>query len=328
MERLNGADTLRDCRGYRHFGFLTLPSYSMIAFANAIEVLRIANYVAGHQWYRWTVYTIDGRTAIPSNGVAIRATHAFVNSGDLPDVLIVCGGVGVRQAVNTSLLTALRQAARRGVALGALCSGVFALLASGLMDGYRCAVHWENVAALAIEFPRVQISDEIFVLDRDRMTCASGAAPVDMMLNLVAGQIGGPFAAQASRYLCVDRLRAPRERQSSPVSARLYGARSELVELVALMEANVEEPLSSQDLARLVGVSDRHMQRMFREHFDRSPSEYYLTIRLNRARNLLLNSASEVRAISSKCGFESGCAFSKAYRREFGYTPSMERRRS
>jgi transcriptional regulator GlxA family with amidase domain len=308
-----GADiALPDCRGLRHFGFLTLPSYSMIAFANAIEVLRIANYVEGHECYRWTVYTIDGSLAVPSNGVVARAVHAFDGQRDLPDVLIVCGGMDVRQAMNASLRTALHNAAGQGVVLGGLCSGVFALLAADLMEGYRCAAHWEDVASLAAEFPGVQISDEIFVLDRDRMTCASGAAPVDMMLNLVAGQIGAACAAQVSRYLCVDRIRAPNERQISPVSTRLGGVRSELVELVELMETNVEEPLSSQELARLIGVSDRHMQRMFREQIGQSPSEYYLTIRLKRARTLLLNSAAEIRAISLKCGFNSACSFSKA----------------
>ena len=317
---------LPDCRGKRHFGFLTLPSYSMIAFANAIEVLRIANYVEGHEWYRWTVYTVDGSLAVPSNGVVARAAQPFDHRGGLPDVLIVCGGMDIRQAANASLGAILRSAAQQGVVLGGVCSGVFALLAAGLMEGHRCAVHWEDVAALAAEFPRVQITDEVFVLDRDRITCASGAAPVDMMLNLVAGEIGAACAAQVSRYLCVDRIRAPDERQIRPVSARLGGVRSELVELVELMEANVEEPLSSMDLARLIGVSDRHMQRMFREQLGRSPAEYYLTIRLKCARSLLLTSAAEIRAISSKCGFKSACSFSKAYRREFGHTPSAERR--
>jgi AraC family transcriptional regulator, glycine betaine-responsive activator len=317
---------LPDCRRPRHFGFLILPSYSMIAFANAIEVLRIANYVEDRECYRWTVYTIDGSLAVPSNGVAARTVQALGGQGNLPDVLIVCGGLDVRQAVNASLKAALRRAARQGVVLGGLCSGVFALMAAGLMDGYRCAAHWEDVVELAVEFPGVQITDEIFVLDRDRMTCASGAAPVDMMLNLVASQVSAGCAAQVSRYLCIDRIRAPNERQISPVSARLGGVRSELVELVELMEANVEEPLSSMDLARLVGLSDRHMQRMFREQVGRSPAEYYMKVRLKRARTLLLGSAAEIRAISSKCGFKSACSFSKAYRREFGHTPTVERR--
>jgi transcriptional regulator GlxA family with amidase domain len=317
---------LPDASGPRHFGFLILPSYSMIAFANAIEVLRVANYVAGREWYRWTLYTLDGRVATPSNGIAAGAVQAFDSTSELPDVLIVCGGLDIRQTVSASLHAVLRDAARRGVALGALCSGVFALLAAGLMEGYRCAVHWEDLALLTAEFPGVQISDDVFVLDRDRMTCASGAAPVDMMLDVVASQLGGDCTAQVSRYLCIDRMRVPRERQASPVSARLGGVRPELVELVELMEANVEEPLSCLDLARLVGLSDRHMQRVFREQFDRSPAEYYLTIRLEHARTLLVKSAAEIRAISMQCGFKSACDFSKAYRREYGHTPSMERR--
>jgi AraC family transcriptional regulator, glycine betaine-responsive activator len=317
---------LEKCHVQRHFGFLTLPLYSMIAFANAIEVLRIANYVTGRECYRWTVYTIDGGPSIASNGVVAHAAHAFDGKGDLPDVLVVCGGIDVRQAVDATLIAALHSAARRRIAFGGLCSGVFALLAAGLMDGYRCSVHWEDCARLAVEFSGVEISDEIFVIDRDRLTCASGIAPLDMMLNVIEGNIGSACTAQVSHYLCVDRIRGARERQLSPVSARLRGVRSELLELVELMEANVEEPLSNMDLARLIGLSDRHVQRMFRQQLGRPPAKYYLTIRLQHGRTLLINSAAEIGEISSKCGFKSTGSFSKAYRREFGHTPSAERR--
>ena len=297
----------------------------MMAVANAVETLRVANYVERREVYRWTVYSLDGNPAIPSSGVSIKPTYLLNVSEDLPDVLIVCGGVNTRDVGGTSLRDALLNIARRGMALGGISSGIYPLMAAGLMDGYRCAIHWEDVASLAAEFPRVRTSDEIFIVDRDRMTCAGGAAAVDMMLSLISIRLGSLFARQVSRYLVLDRIRSPRERQARPVSARLGFVRHELIEAVELMEANVAEPLSSLELARLVGLSERHMGRIFRAQLDSTPAEYYMTIRLNRARGFLLKSDDEIGAVALKCGFTSAGTFSKAYRRGFGHTPSAER---
>jgi len=126
------------------FGFLTLANYSLIALANAMEPLRMANRVGQGRLYDWTVLTLDGRAAQASNGLAISPTEAL-NEGGPFDVLFVCGGVDVRDAMSPKLQSALREAARRGIALGGLCTGTYALACAGVIDGYRCAIHWENM---------------------------------------------------------------------------------------------------------------------------------------------------------------------------------------
>src|SRR5580692_2560213 len=144
--------TVASKRTTTRFGFLTLTNYSLIALVNAMEPLRMANRVGQSSLYEWTVLTLDGRPALASNGLSLTPTRALAECAPV-DVLFVCGGVDVRDAVDRRLQSALREAARHGVALGGLCTGTYALAHAGVIDGYRCAIHWENMSAIREEFP-------------------------------------------------------------------------------------------------------------------------------------------------------------------------------
>jgi transcriptional regulator GlxA family with amidase domain len=308
-----------------HFGFLTLPSFSMIAFTSAIEVLRMANYVGRAQHYRWSVLTPDGVPARASNGMTVKPTRTLEEAG-MPDVLIVCGGTQIRSAVDSDVKALLGDVAEQGVPLGGICTGAYALMSAGLLDDYRCTVHWEDLSTLHKEFPRVHFADELFVIDRDRLTCTGGTAPLDLMLNLVESRLGQNLAAQVSEQFILERIRGASDPQHIPVDARVGFSRAELIEVVRLMEANIEEPLSLEELARLVQLSQRHLQRMFKVYLSVSPTHYYLTLRLRRARDLLRTTDASIARVTTVCGFHSPCHFSKAYRAQFGHAPSVERR--
>ena len=310
-----------------HFGFLTLPNFSMIAFTSAIEVLRMANYVGRAEHYRWSVLTPDGEPARASNGITVTPTTTLDKAG-MPDVLIVCAGWNVANHVNDEVIALLRAVAEKGVPLGGICTGPYALLAANLLDGYRCTVHWEDMSPLHKRYPHVRFADELFVIDRDRMTCTGGTAPLDLLLNLVALRLGRAVAAQVSEQFILERIRGSTDYQHIPVDARVGFSRAELIEVVRLMEANIEEPLSLDELARLVHLSQRHLQRMFKMFLSVSPTHYYLTLRLRRARELLRNSDASISRVTTVCGFHSPCHFSKAYRAQFGHAPSAERRLS
>ncbi|WLE64040.1 GlxA family transcriptional regulator [Burkholderia plantarii] len=309
-----------------HFGFLTLPHFSMIAFTSAVEVLRMANYVGRAEHYRWSIHSLDGGPVQASNGIAVRPTEPLDPDGPLPDVMIVCGGIRIRDVVDARTREALAALAARGVPLGGICTGAYALMSAGLLDGYRCTVHWENLSVLHAEFPRVAFADELFVVDRDRLTCTGGTAPLDLMLNLVGARLGQSLAAQVSEQFILERIRGASDPQPIPVDARVGFSRAELVEVVRLMEANIEEPLSLDELARLVRLSQRHLQRMFKIYLNVSPTHYYLTLRLKRARDLLRTTDASIARVTTVCGFHSPCHFSKAYRAQFGHAPSYERR--
>jgi transcriptional regulator GlxA family with amidase domain len=306
-------------------GFLTLPSFSMIAFTSAVEVLRMANYVSRAQHYRWSIITHDGVPVRASNGLTVKPTRTLEESG-MPDVLIVCGGTQIRDAVDTDVKTLLADAASQGVPLGGICTGAYALMAAGLLDGYRCSVHWEDLSALHTEYPHVRFADELFVIDRDRLTCTGGTAPLDLMLDLVSSRFGQNLAAEVSEQFILERIRSASDQQPIPVDARVGFSRAELIEVVRLMEANIEEPLSLEELARLVQLSQRHLQRMFKVYLSVSPTHYYLSLRLRRARDLLRTTDASIARVTAVCGFHSPCHFSKAYRAQFGHAPSVERR--
>ena len=308
------------------FGFLTLANYSLIALANAMEPLRMANRVGQGLLYEWTVVTLDGRPEPASIGLAIAPTRALNESGPF-DVLFVCGGVEVRDAVSPKLQSALRDAARRGIGLGGLCTGTYALASSGVIDGYRCAIHWENMSAIREEFPRTVFTPELFVIDRDRFTCSGGIAPIDLMLNLIREQHGKELATAICEQFILDRLRDSKDQQHIPLQAQVGAHNQILIKAATLMEANVEEPLPLEELASYVGVSRRQLERLFKRYLGRVPTRYYLELRLRRARELLLQTDLSVMDITVACGFQSPPHFSKCYRGLFGYPPSMERRR-
>lgn len=308
-----------------HIAFLTLDNYSMIAFANGLEVLRMANYVSGRTLYRWSVITLDGQPAQASNGLPVTPTLTMEQAGQ-PDMLFVCGGVNIRESADARLSALLARLARDGVMLGGLCTGSYALVKAGLVNGYRCAIHWENMAALREEFSKVNFTDGLFAADRGRYTCSGGTAPIDMMLHLTASRYGQTLAKQISAQFIVGRVRPAEHPQNVPLAARLGFSRKELIHASELMEAHIEEPLSLDQIAQKVGLSQRQLQRMFKHYMALSPVQYYLQLRLRRGREWLSQTSMSIMSVTVACGFQSSCHFSRAYREQFGHAPTVERR--
>ena len=311
----------------RRFVFLTLPNYSLIALSTAVEALRMANRVTQEDVFHWAIASLDGSPQRASSGLSISPTQLIETVGAV-DIVFVCGGVDVEQAVTLELLSVLRRLAQRHVALGSLCTGGYALAKAGLLDKYKAVIHWENMSALQEQFPRVIFSDQLFAIDRDRYTCSGGIAPLDLMLNIIKDQLGRDIAPMISEQFILDRIRNDQDRQHVPLQARVGLFHENLIEAAALMESNIEEPLSLDEIAALVGVSRRQIERLFKRYVGEVPTKYYLDMRLRRARILLLQTAMSIMDIAVACGFQSPPHFSKCYRNLFGHTPSAERQLS
>ncbi len=310
-----------DLATLRRFGFLTLPNYSQIATANAIEACRMANYVTGNTAYDWAVVTPDGAPVAASNGYCLTPTLALAEAGRF-DCVFVCGGVDVRHAVDRRMVDALRRLDRQGISLGSLCTGTFALAEAGLLDDYRCAIHWENLAAIREEFPEVAFVDDLFVIDRDRLTCTGGVAPLDMMLALIRARLGREVASKVSDQFIVERVRGASDHQHRP---RPLAGQRVLNQAAALMAENIETPMAMPEVAEALGVSRRQLERLFKRHLGTSPADYYLNLRLTRARELLRLTAMAVTDIGLACGFQSSAHFSTAYKSQFGRPPRTDR---
>jgi AraC family transcriptional regulator, glycine betaine-responsive activator len=312
-----------DLAALHRFGFLTVAGYSMIAFSNALEVCRMANYLCRKPVYSWRVMTVDGAPAPASNGLSLEPTSAL-SDAEAMDVLFVCGGVDVRHAVDRRLKDALRRAARSGIALGALCTGSFALAEAGLLEGYRCAIHWENLAAIREEFAKVTFVEDLFVIDRDRLTCTGGVAPLDMMLVLIEARLGAALATQVSDQFIVERIRQAGDRQTGSRRGP-GGIHPMLRRAVRIMQANIEAPLAIDAVADSVGISRRQLERQFRDHLGQRPAAFYAALRLDRARELLRLTAMPITEIAVACGFQSASHFSTTYAGRFGHAPRSER---
>ena len=307
----------------RYVFFLT-ERFSMIAFAAAIEPLRIANRLSRRPLYEWRVASADGAAATCSNGTST-AAQMGLEDVDRGVTILVCGGVDIHLAGTRPTLTWLRKQARRGARLGAVCTGAWLLAKAGLLDGKRCTVHWENREAFEEEFPEVEVSNRLYELDGDVPTCAGGVSGAEMMLKIIAADQGPELASLVADQLILAPVRASGDEQRLSVPARIGVRHPKLISIIQKMERQIEEPISPAELAKDVGMSTRQLERLFRRYLNRSPKRYYMELRLQRARNLLLQTDMSVINVALACGFTSPSHFSKCYRAQYGRTPYRER---
>lgn len=296
----------------------------MVPFMVAIETLRIANRLSGKTLYEWPVFTQDGQPAAACNGMAQIPDGAIGEARDL-DVLFVCAGNDPQEARDKPLYAALRRLARHGTKLGSVCTGSYLLADAGLLDGYGATIHWENATGFAEAFPHIELSDELFIIERDRYICSGGTAPLDMLLTIVASQHGHELAVSVSEQFIHDRIRDPHDHQRMTLRGRLGISHPKLLMAIGLMERSLEEPLTLSQLAAQVGVSKRQLERLFRQYLKCTPARYYIELRLKRARMLLDQTSMTITDVGIACGFVSTSHFSRSYKDFFGKSPRMER---
>jgi transcriptional regulator GlxA family with amidase domain len=308
----------------RRFVFLLLDRFTMLSFAGAVEPLRIANRMAGRTLYTWRLAGEDGTSVTCSNGAAFRLDMAL-DEIDRDDIVLVCGGIDVQRASTRAVLNWLRREARRGVTIGGLCTAAWTLARAGLLDGRKATIHWENQDGFNEEFPDVRLTKSVFVIDGNRLTTAGGTASIDLMLKLVAADHGEDLANAVADQLIYAAIRTDRDSQRLSIPTRIGVRHPKLSQVIQMMEHAIEDPVSPADLAEDVGMSTRQLERLFRRYLNRSPKRYYMELRLQKARNLLMQTDMSVINVALACGFASPSHFSKCYRAQYNTTPYRER---
>lgn len=315
----------------KRIAFYLYPSFSMIAFASAIEALRLANWIAGKPHYHWTVVSTKGTPVKASNGTVIEVDQSAVATKIIPgkdrpyDYVFVCSGLGVEKYKDSVAQSWLRVQALQESNIGALCTGAYVLAEAGLLDGYKCVIHWENLDSFIEHFPRHDISTDLFEVDRNRLTCGGGTASLDLMLYLIHEEHGKDLAWAVSEQLLLDRMRNPHDQQRLSLQARLGVQNPKIITAISAMEAHLSEPLALEEITRRAGLSRRQLERLFNTYIGRSPARYYLELRLQRARHLLYQSDMSILDIALSCGFVSASHFSKTYRDTYANSPREER---
>lgn len=307
------------------FGFLLIPNFTLIGLGSAVDPLRIANMVAKKRVYDFATLSEAGDPVQSSDGIQVNPSHSIATAPPL-DVVLVIGPNPVPKRGIDRLLQWLRQLAREGVALGGVDTGAYFLARAGLLNGYRCTIHWEDMDDFVEDFPQLVVSPNLFEVDRDRCSCSGGIAAVDMMIFLIGLGPGGRELASSVSDLLICEHRGQDERQRVPLRSLIGPGYPKLLEAVTLMECNIEEPLRMEELAALLRVSTRHLERLFQDNLHCTPSNYYLRLRLARAQHLLERTDKSISEIAVACGFVSLPHFTNRYGSTFGVPPRLARR--
>ncbi|HCT4817595.1 HTH-type transcriptional regulator CdhR [Pseudomonas aeruginosa] len=305
------------------FWFLLLPGFSVMGFVSAVEPLRVANRFHA-DLYRWHVLSADGGPVLASNGMSVNSDGALepLKKGDL---LFVVAGFEPLRAVTPALVQWLRKLDRNGVTLGGIDTGSVVLAEAGLLDGRRATLHWEAIDAFQESYPQLSVTQELFEIDGPRITSAGGTASIDLMLDLIAQAHGPQLAVQVSEQFVLGRIRPRQDHQRLQVATRYGVSNRKLVQVIGEMERHTEPPLTTLELAERIQVTRRQLERLFSVHLDDTPSNFYLGLRLDKARQLLRQTDLSVLQVSLACGFESPSYFSRSYRARFTASPSQDR---
>jgi AraC family transcriptional regulator, carnitine catabolism transcriptional activator len=307
----------------RDVAFVLFPRFSMIALFGALEPLRIANRFAG-EVFAWRFVSADGMPVAASNDIPVSVTSALRNIGR-PDLAMFCASYDHERALAKPVLAEVRKLARRKVMLGAMDTGPFVLAEAGVLDGWRATCHWESLPGFRERYPNVQATRALFENDRGRLTCAGGASSIDMMLDWIAGLHGQSLAVKVADQLVHFRFANESREARVPVERRYRTRDVRLLRAIRAMEESMEEPLASNELADLCGVSQRQMERLFVSEIGTSARSLYLHLRLERAERLLTYGDMSVREAAIACGFSSLSQFSRAFKTQYGKPPSAYR---
>lgn len=307
----------------QRIGLLMLPKFSLMSLLAAIEPLRGANRTLGYQAYSWHFFSVDGAPVAASNGIPIAPEAGIGDVDDFPS-LCVLASYDPLATVNRRVCRWLRRLYRHGTELGGFETGTLVLAEAGLLGGRRVTLHWETIEAFRETYLDVEARESLYEIDDPIFTCSGATAPMDFMLYLIGQHHSAAVAASVADQFVHTEIRDAAARQRMAADRRVGVSDPELVQITETMEANLEHPLSLDELAERCGLSRRRLQRLFDRHMDEPPQRHYLRLRLERARQLLRHGDLSVHEVAIACGFGSAAYFARAYRAHYGHPPTAE----
>jgi len=322
---MRNTDTLSQAlRPYR-VGYLLIDGFSLLSFAASVEPLRATNLLGKRQCYQICYIPASGATAVSSNAVHVPATDALLGSDFDYDLVLVVAGGDPTSFQDKKVFSWLTQLSRRGVVLGGVSGGPAILASAALMNARRMTVHWEHIATLEALYPTLMLERSLYVIDRDRLTCAGGIAPLDMMHALISKQLGANFARRVSDWLIHTDVRPSSDPQRAGLVERYQTTVPSVLDAIEAMENHIGDPLDLSQLAQLTNLSARQLTRLFNAKLGISTMAFYRQLRLHKAKKLLLQSALSITEIALLSGFASSAHFSSCYHNQFSESPTHSR---
>lgn len=304
-------------------GILLIEGYPLIPFSCVVESLRTANRLSGVAMFEWQYFSPDSKLVNSSSGITV-PTMPISEADDL-ETLVICAPNTAQHFDDTNVLKLLKKFDKQGVNLGSVSSGSFLLAKASLLDDCRCTIHWENIPVFKEIYPHLDVTFTLYEINNKRFTCSGGTAALDMMLKLIENQHGRVLAQEISQQFQHDRIRTDIDSQQMADRIDLAMSAPKLIDVISLMESNIETPLSLPSIAGQCNVSLRQIERLFHKYRGVTPSQYYLSLRLLHAKQLLLNTNHSVIDISIATGFETQSYFTACYRKYFGSSPRNHR---
>ena len=308
----------------KRFVFVLMEHFTLLSFSSALDALRIANRMSGKKLYDWTFIGESEEFVSCSAGTQFKLDNPLIEL-HRDDTILLCGGTAIQASTTKKLIGWLRREARRGLVIGGLCTAAYPMAKAGLLDEKTATIHWENQDSFAEEFLEVELTKTVFVCDGNRYTTAGGTSSIDLLLKIIADDHGEELANAVADQMIYSSIRTDQDTQRLSVPTRIGVRHPKLSKVIQMMEINIEEPISPSVLAKDVGMSTRQLERLFRRYLDRSPKRYYMELRLQKARNLLMQTDMSVINVALACGFASPSHFSKCYRAHYDTTPYRER---
>lgn len=301
----------------RHFGILLFEGFSNLCLANAVEPLRAANTLTKRGLYSWRHLGFGAGPVTSSSGLPVQVNP--MTSTDTGDYLFVMPSYGYLALDRPATRQSLRAADQRYGALAGLDSGSWLLAAAGLLKGRRATTHWDLLTELSETFPDVDVVEDRYVMDGDRISCGGATTTLELMLALIEGHHGAGLALEVAALF----MHGERDPKMDP--AMHLPADRIVRAAAAVMRRNAEKPLDIASLARAIGTSQRTLERVFRRETRQSPSAVYRRIRLAEARRRMETTRESVAEIANRCGYADPTAMTRAFKAEYGLTPMQVR---
>jgi transcriptional regulator GlxA family with amidase domain len=308
-------------------GFVLAPNFTLTALSNFVDMLRLAADEGDRSRpiaCAWHIMDASKSPIRSSSGLTVEPTSDLLAPDEL-DYVVVVGGLLTAAPISGTIAAYLKRAAAAKVPLIGLCTGSFILCRLGLMKDRKVCVSWYHHHDFTNAFPRLQpVSDRLYVIDRDRITCSGGTGVADLAAKLVETHLGRPVAQKALHILLIDHARPDTSAQPAPPMPT--AVRDERVARALLwMEQHLAAPIKISRVASELGMSERSLERLFRSRLNETPQQTYLRIRLRHAKWMLENTSMSPSSIAAELGFVDSSHMSRRFKSCYHALPSAFR---
>lgn len=304
----------------QRFVLALLPGHSLLSVSGFMETLALANRLSPVRVFDCDCLSHDGRPVPSATGIALPVVGGL-DQARRGDVLLLCGSPDMPPQVQITMTRGLRMAARHGVRCGGLDRGAEVLAQAGLLKGRTATTHWRYQSAFAESHPEVVLARSAFVFEGESFSCSSGTSAIDLALCFIRSLAGAELAEQVADELCYTQQHRLQELTSDISPHFAHVTHPKLRQIIRVMDDNIEYPLPMQSFSEMIGISQRQVERLFLRYVGVPPKRFYDDLRLDRARNLVLQSEMPITEVAMATGFASPSHFSKKFRQRFGRTP-------